>query len=73
MKLEGDQFSFKKVLFSIFLIIPFTRKNIYLILIGSSIGLLVGLYIELYKNSSIFYKSDIVFISMHSVNSLYKY
>lgn len=62
MKLEGDQFSFKKVLFSIFLIIPFIRKNILLVLIGSSIGLLVGLYIELYKNSSILYKSDIVFI-----------
>ena len=34
MKLEGDQFSFKKVLFSIFLIIPFIRKNYILILIG---------------------------------------
>ena len=62
MKLEGDQFSFKKILFSIFLIIPFIRKNYILILIGSFIGLLLGLYIEIYKNNNIFYKSDIVFI-----------
>jgi hypothetical protein len=62
MKLEGDQFSFKKVLFSIFLIIPFIRRNYIIVLIGSLIGLLIGLYIEIYKNNNIFYKSDIVFI-----------
>jgi len=62
MKLEGDQFSFKKILFSIFLIIPFIRKNYILILIGSTIGFILGLYIEIYKNNNIFYKSDIVFI-----------
>ena len=62
MKLEGDQFSFKKVLFSIYLIIPFIRRNFKVILIASTIGLLFGLFIELYKNNSILYKSDIVFI-----------
>ena len=62
MKPEGDHFSFKKVLFSIFLIIPFIRKNIYMILIGSTIGLLIGLYFELNKNNNPVYKSEIVFI-----------
>ena len=62
MKLEGDQFSFKKVLFSFFLIIPFIRRNIFMILIGSTIGLLLGLYFELHKNNNPVYKSDIVFI-----------
>ena len=57
-----DQFSFKKVLFSLFSIIPFIRKNYRVILIGSLVGLFSGLYIELYKNNNIFYKSDIVFI-----------
>jgi hypothetical protein len=62
MKPAGDQFSFKKVLFSIFLIIPFLNKNKLIILIGSFIGLFIGLYIEIYKNSSVIYKSEIVFI-----------
>jgi len=57
-----DQFSFKKVLFSLFSIIPFIRKNYKIIIVGSLVGLLSGLYIELYKNNNIFYKSDIVFI-----------
>jgi hypothetical protein len=62
MKLEGDQFSFKKVLFSFFLIIPFVNKNKIIVLFGGLIGLFIGLYIEIYKNSSVAYKSDIVFI-----------
>jgi hypothetical protein len=62
MKPVGDQFSFKKVLFSIFLIIPFLNKNKLIILIGSFIGLSIGLYLEIYKNRSVIYKSEIVFI-----------
>ena len=62
MKLEKDQFSFKNIIISFFLIIPFFKKNKIVIIIGSLIGLFIGLYIELNKNSSIFYKSEIVFI-----------
>jgi hypothetical protein len=62
MKLEKDQFSFKNIIISFFLIIPFLKKNKIVIIIGSLIGLFIGLYIELNKNSSIFYKSEIVFI-----------
>jgi len=60
--LNEDQFSFKKVLFSLFSIIPFIRKNYIIILVGSLVGLISGLYLEIYKNNNIFYKSDIVFI-----------
>jgi len=60
--LNEDQFSFKKVFFSLFSIIPFIRKNYIIILVGSLVGLISGLYLELYKNNNIFYKSDIVFI-----------
>lgn len=69
MKLETDQFSFKKVLFSIFLIFPFIRFNKRVIIIGSIIGLSIGLYIELYKNRSLIYTSEIVFIMDTETNS----
>ena len=62
MKLEKDQFSFKNIIFSFFLIFPFINKNKFIILSGSILGLIIGLYIEFYKNSNVFYKSEIVFI-----------
>ena len=60
--LKEDQFSFKKVLLSIFLIIPFFKKNIYYLLSGALIGLSIGLYFDIQNNKSTFYKSEIIFI-----------
>ena len=60
--LNEDQFSFKKVLFSIFLIIPFFKKNKFSILIGCCAGISIGLYFEIENYKSNFYKSEIIFI-----------
>jgi len=60
--LKEDQFSFKKVLFSIFLIIPFLKRNIYYLIGGALIGLSIGLYFDMQNNKSTFYKSEIIFI-----------
>jgi len=60
--LKEDQFSFKKVLLSIFLIVPFLKKYIYYLLASSLIGLLIGLYFDIQNNKSTLYKSEIIFI-----------
>ncbi len=60
--LNEDQFSFKKVLFSIFLIIPFLKINKYFILIGCCVGISIGLYFDIENNKSTLYKSEIIFI-----------
>ena len=60
--LKEDQFSFKKVLLSIFLIVPFLKKYIYYLLGSSLIGLLIGLYFDIQNNKSTLYKSEIIFI-----------
>jgi hypothetical protein len=71
MKLEGDQFSFKKVLFSFFLIIPFFKKNIYYLIVGSLIGLSIGLYFDFQNNKSkeqeVYY--DLIFLSISAIHN----
>ena len=69
MQLEGDQFSFKKVLFSFFLIIPFFKKNIYYLIVGSLIGLSIGLYFDFQNNKSTFFKSEIIFVMDSEVSN----
>jgi hypothetical protein len=60
--LKEDQFSFKKIFFSIFLLVPFFKKNIFYLLIGSLIGTSIGWYFDIQNNKSTFYKSEIIFI-----------
>ena len=60
--INSDQFSFKNILYSFFIIINFIKKHFIKIIIGSFIGGFTGLFIEYQKYQDMSYKSEIVFV-----------
>jgi hypothetical protein len=61
-EIKPDQFSFKKIIFNILLIIPFVKRNYKLMILGALIGLLVGLSVEFYRSRDKKYKAELIFL-----------
>jgi hypothetical protein len=62
MKLQQDQFSFKRLILKCLLVIPYIKENKKVLYIGAFIGLLVGGGYEYYKVQDVNFKTEIVFI-----------
>ena len=62
-ELRSDQFSFKRLLFKCFLLIPFFKKNRKKLLIGAFIGFAAGISVEIIRSQNTSYKAHIVFVS----------
>ena len=60
--INSDQFSFKNILYSFFIIVNFIKKHFIKIIIGSFTGGFIGLFIEYQKYQDMSYKSEIVFV-----------
>ncbi|AWL09282.1 hypothetical protein G9H64_05400 [Aquirufa nivalisilvae] len=61
-ELRSDQFSFKRLLFKCFLLIPFFKKNRKKLLIGAFIGFAAGISVEIIRSQNKIYKAQIVFV-----------
>ncbi len=59
---KNDQFSLEKVLIKLIGFIPFVKRNLRFIGIFTSIGLLTGLGVEIFKSTNTFKKTKIVFV-----------
>ena len=62
MKLQEDQFSFKRLILKCLLVIPYIKENIKVLTLGAFFGLLIGGGYEYYKIQDVNYKTEIVFI-----------
>ncbi len=60
--IKSNQFSFKKIILNLLLVIPYVKKNYRLLISGALIGLALGLSVEFYRSRDKKFDAELIFL-----------